>query len=53
LAWLSTYRGAFLREGIDIDEQIAKSHELAASYRKQAWALSEAFAQQVLNFHSR
>jgi GMP synthase (glutamine-hydrolysing) len=53
LAWLSTYRGAFLREGIDIDEQIAKSHELAASYRKQAWALSEAFAQQVLNFHAR
>jgi GMP synthase (glutamine-hydrolysing) len=53
LAWLSTYRGAFLREGIDIDEQIAKSHELAASYRKQAWALSEAFAQQVLDFHSR
>jgi len=53
LAWLSTYRGAFLREGIDIDEQIAKSHELAASYRKQAWALSEAFAQQVLNFHTR
>jgi GMP synthase (glutamine-hydrolysing) len=53
LAWLSTYRGAFLREGIDIDEQIAKSHELAASYRTQAWALSEAFAQQVLNFHSR
>ena len=53
LAWLSTYRGAFLREGIDIDEQIAKSHELAASYRKQAWALSEAFAKQVLDFHSR
>jgi GMP synthase (glutamine-hydrolysing) len=53
LAWLSTYRGAFLREGIDIDEQIAKSHELAASYRKQAWSLSEAFAQQVLNFHAR
>jgi GMP synthase (glutamine-hydrolysing) len=53
LAWLSTYRGAFLREGIDIDEQIAKSHELAASYRKQAWALSEAFAKQVLIFHSR
>ena len=53
LAWLSTYRGAFLREGIDIDEQIAKSHELAASYRKQAWALSEAFAKQVLSFHTR
>jgi GMP synthase (glutamine-hydrolysing) len=53
LAWLSTYRGAFLREGIDIDEQIAKSHELAAGYRKQAWALSEAFAKQVLNFHTR
>ena len=53
LAWLSTYRGAFIREGIDIDEQIAKSHELAASYRKQAWDLSEAFAKQVLAFHSR
>jgi GMP synthase (glutamine-hydrolysing) len=53
LTWLSTYRRAFLREGINIDEQIAKSHELAASYRKQAWALSEAFAKQVLAFHSR
>jgi GMP synthase (glutamine-hydrolysing) len=53
LAWLSTYRGAFMREGIDIDEQIAKSHELAASYRKQAWDLSAAFAKQVLAFHSR
>ena len=53
LAWLSTYRGAFIREGIDIDEQIAKSHELAASYRKQAWDLSAAFAKQVLDFHNR
>jgi GMP synthase (glutamine-hydrolysing) len=53
LAWLSTYRRAFIREGIDLDEQIAKSHELAASYRKQAWALSEAFAKQVLAFHAK
>jgi GMP synthase (glutamine-hydrolysing) len=53
LAWLSTYRGAFIREGIDVDEQIAKSHELAASYRKQAWDLSEAFAKQVLAFHNK
>jgi hypothetical protein len=52
LAWLSTYRRAFIREGIDLDEQIAKSHALAASYRKQAWALSEAFAKQVLVFHA-
>jgi len=53
LAWLSTYRRAFIREGIDLDEQIAKSHELAASYRKQAWDLSEAFAKQVLAFYNR
>ena len=53
LAWLSTYRRAFIREGIDLDEQIAKSHELAASYRKQAWALSEAFAKQVLEFAAK
>lgn len=53
LAWLSTYRRYFEREGIDLEEHIAKSHELAASYRKQAWALSEAFAKQVLAFHSR
>ena len=53
LAWLSTYRRAFVREGIDLDEQIAKSHDLAASYRKQAWALSEAFALQVLAFHAK
>jgi len=53
LAWLSTYSRAFAREGIDLEEQIAKSHALAASYRKQAWDLSEAFAKQVLAFHSR
>ena len=53
LAWLSTYRRAFLREGIDLDAQIAKSHQLAASYRKQAWDLSAAFAKQVLTFHNR
>ena len=53
LAWLSTYRRAFIREGIDLDEQIAKSHELAASYRKQAWALSEAFAGQVLAHNAK
>ena len=53
LAWLSTYRRAFIREGIDIEEQIAKSHELAASYRKQAWELAEAFAKQVVAFHNR
>jgi GMP synthase (glutamine-hydrolysing) len=53
LAWLSTYRAAFIREGINVDEQVAKSHELAESYRKQAWDLSAAFAKQVLAFHSR
>jgi GMP synthase (glutamine-hydrolysing) len=53
LAWFSTYRAAFIREGIDVDEQVAKSHELAGSYRKQAWDLSAAFAKQVLAFHSR
>ena len=53
LAWLSTYSRAFAREGIELEEQIAKSHALAASYRKQAWDLSEAFAKQVLAFHSR
>jgi GMP synthase (glutamine-hydrolysing) len=53
LAWLSTYRRAFIREGIDLDEQVAKSHALAASYRKQAWSLSEAFAKQVLAFHAK
>ena len=52
LAWLSTYRRGFLREGIDLDEQIAKSHALAGSYRKQAWNLAEAFAKQVLAFHA-
>mgnify|MGYP002654481087 FL=1 len=53
LAWLSTYRRAFVREGIDLDAQITKSHELAASYRRQAWALSGAFAKQVLAFHKK
>jgi GMP synthase (glutamine-hydrolysing) len=53
LAWMSTYRRAFIREGIDLDEHIARSHELAASYRKQAWDLSAAFAKQVLAHHAR
>jgi GMP synthase (glutamine-hydrolysing) len=53
LAWLSTYSRAFSREGIDLKEQIAKSHALAASYRKQAWDLSSAFAKQVLGFHAK
>jgi GMP synthase (glutamine-hydrolysing) len=48
LAWLSTYRHSFQKQGINVDEQIEKSHELAASYRKQAWDLSAAFAKQVL-----
>lgn len=48
LTWLSTYRHAFEKEGIDVASQIEKTHELAAKYRKQAWELSEAFAKQVL-----
>lgn len=48
LAWLSTYRWAFAKEGIDVASQIEKTHELAATYRKQAWDLADAFAKQVL-----
>lgn len=48
LAWLSTYRRAFEKEGIDVAQQIEKTHELAASYRQQAWDLASAFAQQVM-----
>lgn len=36
LTWLSTYRRAFVAEGIDIDEQINQSHDLAVQYRDQA-----------------
>lgn len=52
LAWLSTYRHSFEKQGIDPDEHIAKSHELAASYRQQAWDLASAFAEQVLKHHN-
>lgn len=52
LAWLSTYRHSFEKQGINPDEHIAKSHELAASYRKQAWDLASAFSAQVLKHAS-
>jgi len=53
LAWMSSYRRAFESQGIDISAQIEKSHALAASYRKQSWALAAAFADQVKTHYSR
>ena len=47
LAWFSTYRESYERKGIDVDEQIALSHQNWPRYREQAIALSKAFAEQV------
>jgi GMP synthase (glutamine-hydrolysing) len=53
LAWLTTYRHLFEREGVVIPEQIAKSHELWRSYREQAYRVGAAFAAQVHGFADR
>lgn len=53
LAWLSTYRKYFEREGIDVDEQIEISHEKWLAYRNQAEALATAFAAQVKQHAAR
>lgn len=47
LAWFSTYRESYERRGIDVDEQIALSHQNWMRYRQQAIALAKAFAAQV------
>ena len=47
LSWFSSYRDSYERRGIDVDEQIALSHQNWMRYRQQAIALSKAFAQQV------
>ncbi|MEN9752604.1 MAG: hypothetical protein RL670_295 [Actinomycetota bacterium] len=51
LAWMTSYRRGFANQGIDVDAQIEKSHQLAAKYRQQAWDLASAFAAQVLKFY--
>ncbi|MFM1954011.1 MAG: hypothetical protein RL118_202 [Actinomycetota bacterium] len=47
LAWFSTYRASYERKGVDVDEQIALSHQNWMRYRKQAIDLATAFAAQV------
>lgn len=53
LAWLTTYKQLFEKEGAVISEQIAKSHELWKSYRDQAYRVATAFAAQVHSFADR
>jgi GMP synthase (glutamine-hydrolysing) len=53
LAWLSTYRRSFEKEGVDIEHQIDESHARWRSYRDQAHRVGAAFAQQVNTFAQR
>ena len=53
LAWLTTYRKYFEKEGIDVDEQMRLSHENFLEYRKQAHLTAAAFAEQVKAFASK
>lgn len=53
LAWLTTYKRLFEKEGVVISEQIATSHELWKSYREQAYRVATAFAAQVHGFADR
>jgi len=53
LAWLTTYKRLFEKEGVVISEQITKSHELWKSYREQAYRVGTAFASQVHDFADR
>lgn len=53
LAWLTTYRKYFEKEGIDVDEQMRLSHENFLEYRKQAHLTAAAFAEQVKAFAAK
>lgn len=53
LAWLTTYKRLFEKEGVVISEQIATSHVLWKSYREQAYRVAAAFAAQVHGFAGR
>lgn len=53
LAWLTTYRKYFEKEGIDVEEQMKLSHENFVEYRKQAHLTAAAFAEQVKAFAAK
>lgn len=53
LAWLTTYRKYFEKEGIDVEEQMKLSHENFQAYRDQAHQTASAFAEQVKAFAAR
>lgn len=53
LAWLTTYRKYFEKEGIDVAEQMKLSHENFMEYRRQAHETATAFAVQVNAFAAR
>jgi GMP synthase (glutamine-hydrolysing) len=50
LAWLSSYRTYFEKEGIDVAEQMELSHQKWLEYRRKAHATASAFAEQVKLF---
>ena len=53
LAWLTTYRKYFEKEGIDVAEQMRLSHENFLEYRRQAHETASAFAEQVKAFAAK
>jgi GMP synthase (glutamine-hydrolysing) len=53
LAWLTTYRRTFEKEGVDIEHEIDQSHALWRSYRDQAHRVAAAFAVQVSEYAQR
>lgn len=53
LAWLTTYRKYFEKEGKDVEEQMKLSHENFLEYRRQAHATATAFAEQVKAFAAK
>lgn len=53
LAWLTTYRKYFEKEGINVDEQMKLSHENFQAYRAQAHRTASAFAEQVKAFAAK
>lgn len=47
LAWLTSYRKYFEKEGLSIDGQIDESHEKWKAYRDRAYKVGSAFAEQI------
>lgn len=53
LAWLTSYRSSFVKEGKDVEEQARLSHENFLEYRRRAHDTASAFAEQVKAFAAK